>query len=95
MFDIGGSELILVMFLILLLFGADKMPGLARGIGKSIREFKKAASSVEDEFRRAIEEEPVKPAPKPPGTIGHQAGAAMPVPPPAPPPPPPPPPAAD
>jgi sec-independent protein translocase protein TatA len=72
MFDIGGPELILIMFVILLLFGPDKMPGLAKGIGKSLREFKKAASSVEEEVRRAIEEEPAKPAPKPAHTVDHQ-----------------------
>ena len=66
---IGGPELMMIMFIILLLFGADRLPELARGIGKSVREFKKAASGVEEEVRRAMEEEPAKPAPKPPGTI--------------------------
>jgi sec-independent protein translocase protein TatA len=87
MFDIGGPEALLILFIFLLLFGANKMPELARGIGKSIKEFKKAASSVEDEVRRAMEEEP-KPAnragPKPAGTIEQQAGAPKPLPPPPP-----------
>lgn len=65
MFDIGGPELMLILFIFLLLFGANKLPELAKGLGKSIREFKKAASSVEDEVRRAMEEEPTPPpAPK-------------------------------
>ena len=34
---IGGPELMMIMFIILLLFGADKLPGLAKGIGKSVR----------------------------------------------------------
>jgi sec-independent protein translocase protein TatA len=56
MFDIGGPEFILILFIFLLLFGANKMPELAKGIGKSIREFKKAASGVENEVRKAMEE---------------------------------------
>ena len=61
MFDIGGPELMLIMFIFLLLFGANKLPELAKGLGKSVREFKKAASSVENEVRRAMEEEPPPP----------------------------------
>lgn len=68
---IGGPELMMIMFIILLLFGANRLPELARGFGKSVREFKKAASGVEEEVRRAMEEEPVKPAPTaiPSGTV--------------------------
>ena len=80
---IGGPELMMIMFIILLLFGANRLPELAKGLGKSVREFKKAASGVEDEVRRAMEEDPAKPAPKPAGTIQQQAGAPKP---PAPPP---------
>lgn len=76
---IGGPELMMIMFIILLLFGANRLPELARGIGKSMREFKKAASGVEDEVRRAMEEEPAKPAPRPPGAI--QAASEPPAPP--------------
>lgn len=64
MFDIGGPELMLIMFIFLLLFGANKLPELAKGLGKSIKEFKKAASGVEAEVRRAMEEEPAPPPPK-------------------------------
>ncbi len=63
---IGGPELMMIMFVILLLFGANKLPELARGLGKSVKEFKKAASGVETEIRRAMEEPPpAPPAPKP------------------------------
>lgn len=54
---IGGPELMMIMFIILLLFGADRLPSLARGFGKSIREFKKAASGVEEEIRAVMEED--------------------------------------
>lgn len=60
---IGGPELMMIMFIILLLFGANKLPDLAKGLGKSVREFKKAASGVENEVRRALEE-PEEPLPK-------------------------------
>jgi TatA/E family protein of Tat protein translocase len=54
---LGGGEMVLVFVIVLLLFGGKKMPEFARGMGKSIREFKKAASGVEEEFKRAIEED--------------------------------------
>ena len=69
---IGGPELMMIMFIILILFGANKLPELARGLGKSVKEFKKAASGVENEVRRAMEEPPTPPpapAPKPVATI--------------------------
>jgi TatA/E family protein of Tat protein translocase len=68
---IGGPELLMIMFVILLLFGADRLPDLARGFGRAVREFKKATSGVEQEVRRAMEEPPPPPAPRPPGTIGQ------------------------
>ncbi len=65
-FDVGGPEVLVIMFIVLLLFGGERLPELAKGLGKSIREFKKAASNVEDELKRAIEEAPerIKPQPK-------------------------------
>lgn len=60
---VGGPELMMIMFVVLLLFGGKKLPELAKGLGKSVREFKKAASGVEEEFKRAIEEAPETPAP--------------------------------
>ena len=53
---LGGPELIMILFIVLLLFGANKLPELARGLGKSVREFKKATSGIEDEVRKAMEE---------------------------------------
>jgi TatA/E family protein of Tat protein translocase len=68
---IGGPELLMIMFIVLLLFGANRLPDLARGFGRAVREFKKATSGVEQEVRRAMEEPPPPPAPRPAGTIGH------------------------
>lgn len=61
---IGGPELFFILIIVLLLFGADKLPELARGLGKSMREIKKATSGVEDEIRKAMDERP--PPPEPP-----------------------------
>ncbi len=62
---IGGPELMMIMFIVLLLFGGQKLPEFAKGLGKSVREFKKAASNVEDEFKRAIEDTSEAPVVKP------------------------------
>ncbi|MBO5781142.1 MAG: twin-arginine translocase TatA/TatE family subunit [Opitutales bacterium] len=63
--NIGNTELIIILVIILLLFGAKKLPELARGLGKSMQEFKKATREVEDNFRDAMnDEEAKKPAPK-------------------------------
>ena len=43
----GGSEIILIIFIILLLFGAKKLPDLARSMGKSLGEFKKGQQESE------------------------------------------------
>ena len=56
----GGTEWIVIFLAILLLFGAKRLPELAKGLGKSIRELKKATSEVEDSIRDAIREEEVK-----------------------------------
>jgi sec-independent protein translocase protein TatA len=50
---IGGPEMIMIFVVILLLFGAKKLPELARGIGKSMGEFKKAREDFEYEITRA------------------------------------------
>ncbi len=55
---IGGPELLLIFVLSLMLFGGKKLPELARGLGRSVREFKRAAAGVEQEIKRAIEEPP-------------------------------------
>jgi sec-independent protein translocase protein TatA len=52
--NIGTPELILIMFVALLLFGGDKLPGLARGLGKGIRDFKDASEGVKREINNQI-----------------------------------------
>lgn len=49
--NLGASEIILIVLAILILFGAKKIPDLAQGIGKGMREFKKAIREVEDDIK--------------------------------------------
>lgn len=58
--SLGGPEMIMIFVVILLLFGAKKLPELARGIGKSMGEFKKARDDFEREITRAEDEVQVK-----------------------------------
>jgi len=53
---LGGPEIAIIFVLVLLLFGAKKIPELARGLGKSMGEFKRARDEFEDEIRRAEED---------------------------------------
>ncbi len=62
--NLNTPEIILIFLVVLLLFGAKRLPDLFRSFGKSIREFKKATSEIEDDIRTAMDEEPTKPAPK-------------------------------
>ena len=50
---LGAPELVVILIILLVLFGGQKLPGLAKGLGQSIKEFKKAAKE---------DDEPVKPA---------------------------------
>jgi sec-independent protein translocase protein TatA len=58
----GGWEIILILAVVLLLFGAKKLPELAKGLGTGIKEFKKATRDVTDEIQNAQTETPPKPA---------------------------------
>ena len=57
---LGLPELMIIFFVILLLFGAKRLPELASGLGKGLREFKKAANDVKDELEDAAKVEPDK-----------------------------------
>ena len=49
--NLGAGEILLIVLAILILFGAKKIPELAQGIGKGMREFKKAMRDVEDDIK--------------------------------------------
>lgn len=58
--NLGTSEIMLILFVVLLLFGANKIPELARGLGKGMREFKDATNGIQREIQesaRKIEQE--------------------------------------
>jgi sec-independent protein translocase protein TatA len=59
--DVGGGEMMMIMLVVLLLFGGEKLPQFAKGLGKAIREFKRAANEVEQEIKRAIDAVPDTP----------------------------------
>ena len=52
--NIGGPEMILIVFVALLLFGGEKLPEIARGLGKGIRDFKDASEGVKRELTNQI-----------------------------------------
>ena len=54
---IQGWEWVIIVLAILLLFGAKKLPELAKGLGKGIREFKKASSEITYEMDRQVEKD--------------------------------------
>jgi sec-independent protein translocase protein TatA len=55
MFGLGPWELLLIFLAILLLFGAKRLPDIAQGMGKGIREFKKAMKDTTDEIKSAAD----------------------------------------
>lgn len=67
----GGPELLVILLIILVLFGGAKLPSLARGLGQSIKEFKKASRDDEDEHKTAAspsDSKKTEPATPPHGT---------------------------
>jgi sec-independent protein translocase protein TatA len=57
---VGGQELLLIFLIVVLLFGAKKIPELAKGLGNGIREFRKASSEIEKESGNSTEKESKK-----------------------------------
>lgn len=64
MFGIGTTELLVILFIILLVFGSKKLPELARGLGKGINEFKRASQEIQNELDVNKPLEPKKQAEK-------------------------------
>jgi len=57
MFGLGTPEIILIIVVILVLFGSKKIPEFMQGIGKGIREFKKATTDVHDEINKSVSDD--------------------------------------
>ncbi len=70
MFGMGPAELALVVVAILLLFGAKRLPEIARGLGEGIREFKRAMHETTNEVKGSVDVKPPEvQAPKPPEPV--------------------------
>jgi sec-independent protein translocase protein TatA len=74
---LGGWEIVLILTVILILFGAKKLPELARGLGTGIREFKKATREVTEELNTALDDTHY--SPPPPRVEPPQESAPKPV----------------
>ena len=69
--SLGFGEILVILFIVLLLFGAKRLPELAKGLGQGMREFKKATSEIQEEFESAADSaDPRKPL------EGNKTGAA-------------------
>ena len=60
---LGGWEIILILAVVLILFGAKKLPELAKGLGQGIKEFKKATNEVSSEITNAMDDNRYTPLP--------------------------------
>ncbi|MBM3832987.1 MAG: twin-arginine translocase TatA/TatE family subunit [Verrucomicrobia bacterium] len=76
---LNGWEILLILAAILILFGAKKLPELARGLGQGIREFKKSTREVQEELESAIDMDAPPPTPKklPPETHARTTESAV------------------
>ncbi len=61
---LGWSELLIILFIILIIFGPRKLPEVADALGRSIQKFKKASREVQDEIQTSIEDDKKDTKPK-------------------------------
>ncbi|MBD1396541.1 twin-arginine translocase TatA/TatE family subunit [Pontibacter sp. JH31] len=54
---LGGTEVVLILFAILLLFGAKRIPELAKGLGRGIREFKDATKEIKTDIENSVKDD--------------------------------------
>ena len=60
----GGWEIVLILAVVLILFGAKKLPELAKGLGQGIKEFKKATTEVQNEITTAMDDSRYQQSPR-------------------------------
>jgi sec-independent protein translocase protein TatA len=79
--NLAGPDLIVILLIVLVLFGAKKLPELARGMGQAVKEFQKAKDEFNDELHKAgksdtqIAKPDVKPAESTVARIDSQSGS--------------------
>jgi len=61
--SLGGMEIMVIVVLVLVLFGPDKLPELARGVGRGMREIRKITGEFQNQLSMIGEDEPEKPRP--------------------------------
>ncbi len=59
LFNLAGPDLIVILLIVLLLFGAKKLPELARGMGQAMKEFNKAKDEFDRELHKSLDDEDV------------------------------------
>jgi len=62
MFGLGYQELLLILVIVLILFGAQRLPDLARSLGSSVKEFKKGVAELNDDGKSATKKDEEKKA---------------------------------
>ncbi|MFQ6132589.1 MAG: twin-arginine translocase TatA/TatE family subunit [Armatimonadota bacterium] len=75
MFGLGTNELLVILLIIFLLFGAKKLPDIMKSFGQGIREFKRESSKIVSEIESAVEEEPTgssSSSPAPEDSVGFE-----------------------
>jgi sec-independent protein translocase protein TatA len=75
LFGIGSQELLILFLVVLLLFGADRIPEVARAVGKSIRDFKRAAGEIETEIQQVTRHKDILSEKKLMGGGGKSSGS--------------------
>jgi TatA/E family protein of Tat protein translocase len=64
--NIGPGEVVVVVLLALILFGPAKLPEIARGLGRALREFRRASQEITEELRSGLDEPPAPSEPRDP-----------------------------
>ncbi|MEZ4970003.1 MAG: twin-arginine translocase TatA/TatE family subunit [Flavobacteriaceae bacterium] len=54
---ISGGEIFFIMFIVVMVFGADKIPGIAKGLGKGMRQLKDATEDIKKEIQKSAEKQ--------------------------------------
>lgn len=61
--NLGAGEIVILMLIVLLVFGANRLPEAGKAVGKGLREFKRALSDAEDSIRGTVDKDDTSPPP--------------------------------